>query len=379
MRRSDRNNHLLPVKFHCQEAESNKIEGSCHRESARGRHKGSHRKGMCLVPLGTPHDLSSVLCMVFSPRITVPSRLEEESFLVIRGSRRLQWTFLKNLFCPDTPRSTEGPPEPQISDTGESRSNRQSINGLIPCWRGAVQEGDLSLGLSADGARARKPHTAPLTGTNVFSYDLQPERDILGWEVTATSGEKEQPHVVSIGELQNSLKLDLENHQTYLTDIESRLAGLERRAEDVTKHLERANLELKALKQGSNTLKNLVDQETGVSGGRDQRQWEDQPIMGNLKKPNCHHLTWNKNLIIPPKQKPGNQIAPESRSPSHKDVNDFSTMRAQGDQKEVQKCIFQCQAQIDALMHRVNKQIHHIEGKIFSRKKPCRGLNNRAI
>ncbi|CAJ0952637.1 unnamed protein product [Ranitomeya imitator] len=42
---------------------------------------------------------------------------------------------------------------------------------------------------------------------------------------------------------------DLETHQLYLSAIETRLSGLERRAQDVTKRLERANLELEAIKQ----------------------------------------------------------------------------------------------------------------------------------
>ncbi|XP_069616589.1 uncharacterized protein [Ranitomeya imitator] len=72
------------------------------------------------------------------------------------------------------------------------------------------------------------------------------------------------PHGVlsSAQQLKNSLKKDLETHQLYLSAIETRLSGLERRAQDVTKRLERANLELEAIKQGSVALKTLVDEPT---------------------------------------------------------------------------------------------------------------------
>ncbi|XP_017945159.1 uncharacterized protein LOC100491517 isoform X3 [Xenopus tropicalis] len=378
MRSSDRNNQLLPAKIPNQEAKSSASERGRRGESARGRHKfrgsleSNHRKGMCPAPLGSPHRSHSVLCMVFSPRITVPRRLEEETLLLIRGFP-FPLALLKSLLCPDTPRCSKGPSEPQISDRRKFRNKGQTTNGRISCWHGA-EHGELALGLSRDGPR--RPLTAPLGGTTMSSYHLRSERGILAREVADVLGEKEQPHLVSIGEMKNSLKKDLEKHQTYLTDLELRLAGLERRAEDVTKHLEQANLELKALKLGSATLKNLVDQETFGPAGRDQEAWE--PSMGDPKEPNCHRPTWNKNLIIPPEQKPGNQPAPEARRPGHKADKAFPTMGAPRGQEEVQMCLSQCQVQIEVLIRRVNKQIHQIEGKV-SGKKPCLGLKSREI
>ncbi|XP_071995117.1 kinetochore protein NDC80 homolog [Engystomops pustulosus] len=81
----------------------------------------------------------------------------------------------------------------------------------------------------------------------------------------------------SIQQLKNSLKKDLETHQLYLRAIETRLSGLERRTQDVTEHLERANLELEAIKQGNVTLKTLVHEQISSLGTEDLEDlWKDK-------------------------------------------------------------------------------------------------------
>ncbi|XP_077149772.1 uncharacterized protein LOC143814942 isoform X2 [Ranitomeya variabilis] len=107
---------------------------------------------------------------------------------------------------------------------------------------------------------------------NIFTeYLCDPEKrgdnDLLGAE--ERTGHRLKPGLLSSAphgllssarQLKNSLKKDLETHQLYLGAIETRLSGLERRAQDVTKRLERANLELEAIKQGSVALQTLVDE-----------------------------------------------------------------------------------------------------------------------
>ncbi|XP_075449008.1 kinetochore protein NDC80 homolog isoform X2 [Ascaphus truei] len=183
--------------------------------------------------------------------------------------------------------------------------------------------------------------------------------------------------LTSMRKLKNSLKTDLKKHQISLTNIESRLAGLERRAEDVTRDLEIANLELEALKQGNATLKNIVDHQPHSHidiDGVEYEKWELQQVLDRLgeDQEKSHAHLWNEELQYPKNQvevqltehhKLTRRPGPAPFSAEGAARQDFQIRR---NLHGAQTCMIQCQAQIDALVHQVNQQIDQMESEIIS-------------
>ncbi|KAM5127473.1 kinetochore protein NDC80 homolog [Mantella aurantiaca] len=184
---------------------------------------------------------------------------------------------------------------------------------------------------------------------------------------------RHEGHYAPVQELKNSLKVDLEKHQHYLTHIESRLSSLESRAEDVTRYLEKANQELKAIKRGSVTLQTLVDQQTSPVT-EDLEDWDLQvldSLMGDV--------TWNGDPLQTPRARydrilqladlhwTGDSIPKLERSPP----TAGSRRDPQGD---VESGISQCQDQINVLLHQISRQIDQTEMDLnIAISRVCRG------
>lgn len=126
-----------------------------------------------------------------------------------------------------------------------------------------------SSGQVAGRRRAADPCDYHLSGPDYGDKDF-----------SGTDNRPESGVLASIQRLKNSLKKDLETHQLYLGAIETRLSGLERRAQDVTQHLQRANLELAAIKHGSAALRTLVG-ETSEEGRPDPGCASKNPAGGS--------------------------------------------------------------------------------------------------
>ncbi|XP_063302312.1 kinetochore protein NDC80 homolog [Pelobates fuscus] len=171
-----------------------------------------------------------------------------------------------------------------------------------------------------------------------------------------------QIHLLSIKKLKNAVKTDLRKYQIYLTGLKSRLRGLERRAATVTKDLERANLELVALKQDHCNPEVRVGK--GESCLRAVGHLTCQPVLGNHQDhqriapyPVCHeqyqNLKYEEHLTQYQKHS-----CPPGKGPSARRINKV----------QLKSCMLQCQVQIDVLMEQVNKQINTTEIDISATK-----------
>ncbi|KAM3933192.1 uncharacterized protein RB166_001068 [Leptodactylus fuscus] len=152
----------------------------------------------------------------------------------------------------------------------------------------------------------------------------------------------------SIQQLKNSLKKDLETHQLYLRAMGTRLSGLERRARDVTRHLERANLELEAIKQGSVTLKTLVDQQ--ISSCPDAEDLEDYEDI--LRE------AWQQS------RRAGRSEHPESYRTNETVRSSASEYPAGGVGVHQREELQTCQRHVSVLIQQITRQINQMESDI---------------
>ncbi|XP_040176942.1 uncharacterized protein LOC120909273 isoform X3 [Rana temporaria] len=172
-------------------------------------------------------------------------------------------------------------------------------------------------------------------------------------------------------ELKNSLKVDLEKHQLYLTRIESRLSCLERRAEDVTRHLEKANLELQDIKRGHATLQTLVDQQT--SSAADDFEYLDLHVLDSL----FEDVIWSGGSLQT-RRACCNHILPlvglcRTRDLSPKPERSRPTAGRE-QQSDVEAGIYQCQDQINVLLQQISQQIDQTEMDLnIAINQACRG------
>ncbi|XP_075190979.1 uncharacterized protein LOC142290834 [Anomaloglossus baeobatrachus] len=175
------------------------------------------------------------------------------------------------------------------------------------------------------------------------------------------SGHRLKPQALllsSAQQLKNSLKKDLETHQLYLGAIETRLSGLERRAQDVTKRLERANLELEAIKQGSVTLKTLVDEPipSPVTEDPGDDLWED--LRGS-------RVTGKKEI-----RWAGVQRSCEKGLYRRKDLERRCARRPPAGgvhvqhRGDAQSGLSSCQRHVDVLIQQITRQINQMESDI---------------
>ncbi|XP_073453764.1 uncharacterized protein [Aquarana catesbeiana] len=173
-------------------------------------------------------------------------------------------------------------------------------------------------------------------------------------------------------ELKNSLKVDLEKHQLYLTHIESRLSCLERRAEDVTRHLEKAKLELQAIKRGSATLQTLVDQQ--MSPATDDFEDLDLHILDSL----FEDIIWSGGSLQT-QRACCNQILRlvgpcRTGDLSPKPERSHPTAGSREQQSDVEAGIYQCQDQINVLLQQISQQIDQTEMDLnIAINQACRG------
>ncbi|XP_077309874.1 uncharacterized protein LOC143929771 [Lithobates pipiens] len=152
-------------------------------------------------------------------------------------------------------------------------------------------------------------------------------------------------------ELKNSLKVDLETHQLYLTHIESRLCCLERRAEDVTRHLEKANLELQAIKRGSATLQTLVDQQMSLAAD----DFEYLDVLDSL----FEDVIWSGGSLQT-QRACCNQIL-RLVGPCRPELSHPTAGSSREQQSDVEAGIYQCQDQINVLLQQISQQIDQTE------------------
>ncbi|CAH2218763.1 Hypothetical predicted protein [Pelobates cultripes] len=120
---------------------------------------------------------------------------------------------------------------------------------------------------------------------------------------TQSGHDLSQINLFSIKKLKNAVKTDLRKYQIYLTGLKSRLRGLERRAATVTKDLERANLELVALKQDHCNPEVRVGK--GESCLRAAGHLTCQPVLGNHQDhqriapyPVCHEQYQHLKVLM---------------------------------------------------------------------------------
>ncbi|XP_072255868.1 uncharacterized protein [Pyxicephalus adspersus] len=156
--------------------------------------------------------------------------------------------------------------------------------------------------------------------------------------------------------LKSSLKKDLEKHQLYLTHIESRLSSLEHRADSVTRHLERANLELEAIKKGSVPLQKLVDQMFPVT--EDLKDWDLQVLDSLLED-----VLWNGDPLQTQRPSCDPILRPDdphrTGDSSHKPNQ--SPPRRIEQRSNAEAGIFHCQNQINVLLQQISQQIDQTE------------------
>ncbi|XP_040278775.1 uncharacterized protein LOC120994349 [Bufo bufo] len=146
----------------------------------------------------------------------------------------------------------------------------------------------------------------------------------------------------STQQLKNSVKKDLETHQLYLHSIETRLSGLERRAQDVGRHLERANLELEAIKQGSVALKTPVAEWISSPVTEDSEEGLWAPWRRSGRPGTCRRTV------------PGRSCArhhPAGGSTVHK-------------RKGLQTGLSTCQRHVDVLIQQITQEINQMETDI---------------
>ncbi|XP_066455363.1 uncharacterized protein [Eleutherodactylus coqui] len=166
------------------------------------------------------------------------------------------------------------------------------------------------------------------------------------------SDQRQKSGLSSIQQLKNSLKKDLETHQLYLHTIETRLSGLERRTQDVTRNLERANLELEAIKQGSVHLKTLVDEQISSPVTED---------LEDLEESLWERWQWSGLS--------GRSVHPVHSTPKLCRKNDLGCSYAsecpEGGSRVHQRSELQtCKHHVDVLIQQITQQIHQMENKI---------------
>ncbi|XP_073433103.1 uncharacterized protein [Dendrobates tinctorius] len=185
---------------------------------------------------------------------------------------------------------------------------------------------------------------------NILEYLCDPEKtgddDLSGAE--ERSGHRLKPGLLSSAQqLKNSLKKDLETHQLYLGAIETRLSGLERRAQDVTKRLERANLELEAIKQGSVALKTLVD----------------KPIPSTVTEP--VDGLWEDLLLCGLTGKIARPGLCRRKDPERSCARDHPAGGGSVYQRaDVRSGLSSCQQHVDVLLQQITQQIDQMESDI---------------
>ncbi|CAN2387730.1 hypothetical protein PRIEUP_LOCUS12049 [Pristimantis euphronides] len=170
--------------------------------------------------------------------------------------------------------------------------------------------------------------------------------DKASWQ-KERSEQRQQPGLFSSIQ---QLKKDLENHQLYLHTIETRLSGLERRAQDVTKNLARANLELEAIKQGSVTLKTLVDERISSPVKED---------LADLEESLWEQWHWSRRA--------GRSRHPESyRSDlGHRCAEEYQAGGSHVHQRsQLQTGLSTCKHHVDSLIQQVTQQINQMESDI---------------
>ncbi|XP_063812908.1 uncharacterized protein LOC135050373 [Pseudophryne corroboree] len=171
-------------------------------------------------------------------------------------------------------------------------------------------------------------------------------------------------YLVSIRELKNSLKTDLEDHQLYLMDIESRLCGLERRAQDVTRHLERANLELKAIKQGSVSSRTLVGQRRSSLVSSDLEKMEEWDL--HVLDSPWEQWAWNVDVLWSDRLRcdetpPSQNKRRRAEDPAHRPDRGRPADGARSCWSHIQTGISLCQDKVNVLIQQVTRQINRTE------------------
>lgn len=238
------------------------------------------------------------------------------------------------------------------------------LMGFIPCWslKGGVMS-LLSEVLEASQDGTKITHSPVLLG-RVHPYDQNPRKleSLFVNQATRTTVDEhdaqEQFNLDSIRRLKNTVKTDLKKYCVYLMGLNSRLRNLERQAATVTRDLERANIELEALKQ-KNCALGVLKQES-----------HSQKLACHLK---CHpiitdfqnqmdrsDLLWYDNLHHL-KPQPDIHV---NQPPKHHRPEDPSarTTKSRG----LLTSVLHCQAHIDTLMDQLNKQIMKTEVDILA-------------
>ncbi|XP_075710827.1 uncharacterized protein LOC142743707 [Rhinoderma darwinii] len=187
--------------------------------------------------------------------------------------------------------------------------------------------------------------------TSIFQCpDQTGDQDLSGKEMR--SDQRHKPGLLaSIQQLKNSLKKDLETHQLYLRAIEIRLSCLDRRAQDVTKHLEKANLDLEDIKQGSVTHKTPVDEQISSPVTEDLEGPEERDLNdGPWEKWKCGVVAGSSEFC---------------RIKNQSCARDCPADGSSGHQRnDLQSGLSTCQRHVDVLIQQITQQIHQMESDI---------------
>ncbi|KAM4700702.1 kinetochore protein NDC80 homolog [Discoglossus pictus] len=212
-----------------------------------------------------------------------------------------------------------------------------------------VQQQEPDVDLSFDSCQENDYWDQPLHG-NLADMECESEHD----QVCFTSNMK----------LNNSLKTDLQLHQIFLANLKSRLAILEEQSEDFTRHLEKANIELEALKQRNPDLTRHDAHQTCHKGFLDEVEldiWELQEGCKKRLAPLWMEGLEEDQIEYPPAET--HKCSPKLRKTTRRRSQCSSASNSQD--------------KFDVLMQKVNKQIDQIENEITSTTKKKKAVNKK--
>ncbi|XP_075053559.1 uncharacterized protein LOC142139657 [Mixophyes fleayi] len=206
--------------------------------------------------------------------------------------------------------------------------------------------------------RRSQEHQRDFPGECLYNMNQRENKDFTKNDLQSDQSLKRGP-LASIRELKNSLKTDLEQHQIYFADIESRLSGLERRAEDVTRNLEKANLELKAIKRGSVTLKTLVDQQMSslVRDHLEKLEERDLQVLDSL----WDDWWWSEDTLRTERSSchvPQPNKLRRTEDPPRRHDAGYPADGSSGYWRSIQSGISLCQDQVNVLIQQITRQIN---------------------
>ncbi|XP_044144100.1 uncharacterized protein LOC122933284 [Bufo gargarizans] len=200
-------------------------------------------------------------------------------------------------------------------------------------------------GSETSSGKRHKSNTRPPLGRG--SEECRHAIEVYAEHLRGPEGTAERPDQspglwASTQQLKNSVKKDLETHQLYLRSIETRLSGLERRAQDVGRHLERANLELEAIKQGSATLKTPVAERISSPVTEDLEEGLWAPWRRSGRRGACRRTVPSRSCA---------RDHPAGGSTAHK-------------RKGLRTGLSTCQRHVDVLIQQITQEINQMETDI---------------